>query len=137
MVAARMAAGAVRWARFRGADYSGRRSLCPGGTAAAVLLDPGAVPRTQRHHRLGHAGDQRIPERHPTGIRAASGRSGDTYALPLGLRRDALRFHRAPLVAADEPESALPRVQNLVAGTGRYRPYRDDLEPMPVGAWWS
>src|SRR3954451_24039895 len=46
VVAARMAAGAVRRARFRGADRSGRRSRGPGGAVAAVLVDSGAMPRT-------------------------------------------------------------------------------------------
>src|SRR4051794_25673763 len=55
--------------------------------------------------------------------------------MPLDLRRDALRFHRAPLVAADEPEGTFPRVQDMVAGAGRYRPHRDNLEPMPGGLW--
>ena len=48
--------------------------------------------------------------------------------MPLDLRRDAFRFHRAALVAADEPQGAFPGVQDLV-------PARADIDR--IATIWS
>ena len=42
---------------------SARRRRRAQGAAAAVAVDPGAVPDARRHQGLGHAGDRRVPQR--------------------------------------------------------------------------
>ena len=63
VVAARLAALQDGGARIRRGHGIERRSVDPGGTAAAVAVVPGAVPDPRRGQDLGHAGDRRISQR--------------------------------------------------------------------------
>src|SRR5712671_1531770 len=58
-------------------------------------------------------------------------------ALPLDLRRDALRLQRAALGAADERQGPLPRLSHLVARASRHRAHRRHLARVPLHLRWS
>src|SRR6266540_6549378 len=135
MVVARLVAGAFRGARLRGKARPSARSRDASGAASALLVDPGAVPRSRRDLGLGYAGDWRIFERREAKGPASPGRPHEAHAMPLYLRRDAFGFHRVAFITSDEPQGIFPAVQGLVAGAGRYRPHFDHLERLPLGVW--
>ena len=61
---------------------------------------------------------------------AAEGRRR-ARALPLDLRRDAFGLQQPALGAADEPQGALSRLQDLGRRAARHRPHRRDLARVP------
>src|SRR3954451_10300826 len=131
LVAARLAAREILRAGIRGGRHRPRRCVGAGRNPAAVVIDPGAVPAPRRRHRLGHAGDWRIPQRGDAGCRPVAGGPGPARPLPVDLRRNPFRFHDAARLAAGQPEGPFPRLQDLVARPGRYRPGLHHLARMP------
>src|ERR1700730_9830198 len=70
-----------------------------------------------------------VPSLTHDGIRIWDTAGGASRGRPLSLdlRRDAFRVCQSTIRTADEPQSPPRRLQNLVGGAGRYRPYQDNL----------
>ena len=66
------------------------------------------------------------------GCRAVAGGPRAAGALPLDLRRNPFRLHDAARLAAGQSEGPFSRLQDLVAGAGRYRPGLHHLARVPA-----